>query len=101
MCLKVGFYDAYIVLKPPASWEPSARPAPWRDVRPMDGDRRSRMAKTTAATVATTTISSTFGTLRGMITIATATARPSRKYLMARVRSSVAEKPSILSYTPG
>ena len=47
------------------------------------------MAKTTAAVVAITAISSSWGTLRGMMTIATATARPSRKYLTARVRSSV------------
>jgi hypothetical protein len=36
-----------------------------------------------------------------MITIATATARPSSKYLIARVTSSVIEKPSILSLYSG
>jgi hypothetical protein len=59
------------------------------------------MANTTAATVATTMISSTLGTLRGMITIATATARPSKKYLIARVINSVPENPSMSPYTPG
>jgi hypothetical protein len=36
-----------------------------------------------------------------MITIATATARPSKKYLIARVNNSVAEKPSIFSLYSG
>jgi tripartite-type tricarboxylate transporter receptor subunit TctC len=62
------------------------------------GDSRSRIAKTTAATTATVTISSTLGTFFGMIVIATATARPSRKYLIARVISSEPENMSILIF---
>lgn len=85
----------------PTRFAPNPNPAPCLAVKPTEGLSKSKMAKTTEATVATTRISSTLGTLRGMITIATATARPSKKYLIARVSNSVAEKPSIVSYIPG
>lgn len=91
----------YIAAGKPTKFAPNPKPAPCLAVKPTEGLSKSKMAKTTAATVDTTRISSTLGTLRGMITIATATARPSKKYLMARVSNSVAEKPSIVSYIRG
>jgi hypothetical protein len=58
------------------------------------------MANTRAATTETDTISSSWGTRRGMMIMATATARPSRRYLITRVTTSVADK-SICFYLTG
>ena len=80
----------------PTRFAPRPKPAPWRAVRPMLGARRSRSANVTAATIATARISSTLSFFCGMMNVARATARPSRKYLIARVTSSVTVKPSIL-----
>lgn len=75
----------------PTRLAPRPNPAPWRAVKPTEGDSKSRMAKTKAATTDTEMISSKEGTRRGMIIIATATARPSSKYLITRVTSSVTD----------
>jgi len=76
----------------PTRLAPRPKPAPWRAVKPTEGASRSRIANTTAATTDTLTISSRLGTRRGIITMATATARPSNKYLTTRVTSSVTDR---------
>jgi len=80
----------------PTRLAPKPKPAPCLAVRPMLGANRSNRAKVTAATMEQAKISSTFNFFWGMMNMANATARPSKKYLMARVTSSVIVKPSIL-----
>ena len=86
---------ALYILGKPTSFAPRPKPAPWRAVRPMLGASRSSRTNVTAAIIATARISSRFNFFWGIITIASATAKPSRKYLTTRVTSSVIVKPSI------
>lgn len=72
----------------PTRLAPRPNPAPCLAVTPMDGDTKSRTAKTAAATRASVVISSRGKLLRGMKIAAPATTRPSIKYLIARLITS-------------
>ena len=65
------------------------KPAPWRAVTPIDGEKMSSTAKTAAAAIVTVAISSNGRDFRGINTRASATATPSTTYLMMRVKRSL------------
>ena len=72
----------------PTRFAPRPKPAPWRAVTPIDGETKSRTAKTAAATSANVAISSTGRVFRGIKSAAPATTRPSIRYLIARLITS-------------
>ncbi len=72
----------------PTRLAPIPKPAPWRAVTPMDGEKISRTAKTAAAASVTVRISSSGRLFRGINTSASATATPSTTYLIMRVKRS-------------
>ena len=72
----------------PTRLAPIPKPAPWRAVTPIEGEKMSRTAKTAAAAIVTVRISSMGRLFRGMKTNARATATPSTTYLITRVKRS-------------
>jgi len=72
----------------PTRFAPIPKPAPWRAVTPIEGEKISRTAKTAAAAIVTVRISSRGSDFRGMKTSASATATPSTTYFIRRVRRS-------------
>jgi len=72
----------------PTRLAPIPKPAPWRAVTPMLGEKISSTANTAAAAMVTVRISSRGRLFRGINTSASATATPSTTYLMMRVKRS-------------
>jgi len=72
----------------PTRFAPIPKPAPWRAVTPMLGEKMSSTANTAAAAMVTVRISSRGKLFRGIKTRASATATPSTTYLMMRVKRS-------------
>ena len=72
----------------PTRLAPMPKPAPWRAVTPMEGEKMSSTANTAAAMIVTVRISSMGSCLRGINTRARATAMPSTTYFTMRVRRS-------------
>jgi len=72
----------------PTRFAPIPKPAPWRAVTPILGEKISSTANTAAAAMVTVRISSRGRLFRGINTNASATATPSTTYLMMRVKRS-------------
>jgi len=87
LCARVFTLSAYARGKP-TRFAPIPKPAPWRAVTPMLGEKMSSTAKTAAAAMVTVRISSRGRLFRGINTSASATATPSTTYLMMRVKRS-------------
>ena len=71
---------------------PNPRPAPWRTDDPIEGMNTSKMLNVAAAVNAIMTISSTLSAFLGTRTATMATTRPSTRYLIARLISSLKSK---------
>jgi hypothetical protein len=87
LCARVFTLSAYARGKP-TRFAPIPKPAPWRAVTPMLGEKMSSTANTAAAAMVTVRISSRGRLFRGINTSARATATPSTTYLMMRVKRS-------------
>lgn len=96
--MKINKYYLVIYIKrgKPTRLAPRPKPAPERAETAIDGMYVSRIAKVAAAVNANNTISSKTSAFLGIINAATATIRPSTKYLMARLNISVKSKSSVI-----